>query len=97
MDRPNIDRLLKTQRKVLGSQILIQIILGFYRAFISPVLTLLTGPGFGCRFIPTCSSYAEEAIQFHGWIKGGLHTLNRLSRCHPFCEAGYDPVCRDIG
>lgn len=48
-------------------------------------------PG-SCRFIPTCSQYAVEALRLHGPIKGGWLTLRRLSRCHPWGGSGYDPV-----
>jgi putative membrane protein insertion efficiency factor len=48
--------------------------------------------GRGCRFTPSCSAYAIEAIEKHGALKGlGLMTL-RLGRCHPWCQGGYDPV-----
>lgn len=45
-----------------------------------------------CRFRPTCSQYALEALQVHGAIKGSWLTVRRLCRCHPFCEPGHDPV-----
>jgi putative membrane protein insertion efficiency factor len=67
------------------SQILLIPILG-YRYLISP----LTGPR--CRFVPTCSTYALEAIRVHGPAKGGWLTLCRLWRCRPFGPHGYDPV-----
>lgn len=58
----------------------------FYQKGISP----LTPPS--CRFQPTCSAYALEAVQRHGAARGGWLALRRLLRCHPFCEGGYDPV-----
>lgn len=58
----------------------------FYRYAISPLI----GPR--CRFYPTCSTYAVEAIQQHGAVKGGCLTLKRLAKCHPFHEGGEDPV-----
>ena len=58
----------------------------FYRSWISPCL----GPR--CRFIPSCSEYAIEAISRHGPWKGGWLSLKRLSRCHPFTPCGCDPV-----
>jgi putative membrane protein insertion efficiency factor len=61
-------------------------IIQFYRAAISPI----TPPA--CRFTPTCSRYALEAIERHGAVKGGWLTLRRLLRCHPFGGKGYDPV-----
>lgn len=45
-----------------------------------------------CRFHPTCSHYALEAIESHGIFKGGLLSAWRLVRCQPFCKGGYDPV-----
>ena len=58
----------------------------FYRAAISP----LRPPC--CRFYPTCSQYALEALRKHGPLKGSWLTLRRLSRCHPWGGSGYDPV-----
>jgi putative membrane protein insertion efficiency factor len=45
-----------------------------------------------CRFDPTCSSYALEALKVHGALRGSWLTARRLCRCHPFCEPGFDPV-----
>ena len=58
----------------------------FYRRVISPMKPRT------CRFDPTCSSYALEALQRHGALRGSWLTARRLCRCHPFCEPGYDPV-----
>jgi putative membrane protein insertion efficiency factor len=57
-----------------------------YRTCVSPFL------GQHCRFYPTCSSYAQEAIATHGVIKGSYLSLRRLSRCHPWHDGGVDPV-----
>jgi putative membrane protein insertion efficiency factor len=57
-----------------------------YKFCVSPFLPR------ACRYWPTCSSYAVEAITRHGVARGGLLTLRRLSRCHPWGEGGYDPV-----
>ncbi len=48
--------------------------------------------GRQCRFMPTCSAYADEAIEKHGAWRGGILALRRFARCHPWGGAGYDPV-----
>ncbi|KRE54484.1 membrane protein insertion efficiency factor YidD [Paenibacillus sp. Soil522] len=58
----------------------------FYQKVISP----LTPPS--CRFYPTCSMYALEAIEKHGAAKGSWLAVKRIARCHPFHAGGYDPV-----
>ena len=58
----------------------------FYQLCISP----FTPPS--CRFTPTCSQYAVEALRKYGPVKGGWLTLKRLARCHPWGGSGYDPV-----
>jgi len=45
-----------------------------------------------CRFFPTCSNYAYEAINEYGFLKGLTLSIKRIIRCNPFCKAGYDPV-----
>ena len=57
-----------------------------YRYLISPLL------GNNCRFYPSCSSYSEQAIEQFGLLKGGILSIKRLSKCHPFHQGGYDPV-----
>ena len=48
-----------------------------------------------CRYVPTCSEYAEEAIDRYGVLRGGAMTVLRLLRCHPFAHGGYDPVVKN--
>ena len=57
-----------------------------YKWLVSP----LFGPA--CRYIPSCSEYAMEAVARFGVLKGGLRALWRLARCHPFAQGGFDPV-----
>ena len=57
-----------------------------YQRFVSPLLPP------ACRFTPTCSAYAAEAILRHGIARGGWLALRRLMRCHPWGGSGYDPV-----
>ncbi len=57
-----------------------------YRTAISPLL------GVNCRFEPSCSDYASEALRTHGGIKGGWLALKRICRCHPWGGSGFDPV-----
>ncbi len=62
------------------------VLVRFYQLCISP----LTPPS--CRFTPTCSQYALEALRKHGPVKGLWLTVKRLSKCHPWGSSGYDPV-----
>lgn len=77
-------KLLQRLYRLLG-WLLIQPIL-FYQHFISP----LTPPT--CRFTPTCSQYAVEAIRKYGPFKGTWRAIRRILRCHPWGGSGYDPV-----
>tara|TARA_Y100001970_G_scaffold41277_1_gene50901 strand:- start:17201 stop:17458 length:258 start_codon:yes stop_codon:yes gene_type:complete len=62
------------------------LLIRIYQSLISPIL----GPS--CRFTPTCSQYAKEALKKHGLFKGLYLTLKRLSSCHPWGKSGHDPV-----
>jgi len=62
------------------------LLIRFYRYAISPMMAS------HCRFYPSCSAYAEQAITEHGVLRGGWLALRRLSRCHPWHPGGYDPV-----
>jgi len=59
-----------------------------YKWAISPMLSP------ACRYVPTCSEYAMEAVERYGATRGGLMALWRLVRCHPFAHGGYDPVVK---
>lgn len=61
-------------------------IIRFYRKRISPMKAPC------CRFYPTCSVYAIQAIEKYGALKGGAMALYRILRCNPLCKGGYDPV-----
>ncbi|PTX93124.1 membrane protein insertion efficiency factor YidD [Spartobacteria bacterium LR76] len=63
-----------------------------YRWTLKPALHVICGPGCGCRYEPTCSQYALDAVREHGAWKGSWLALKRLARCHPWGGAGYDPV-----
>ncbi len=60
--------------------------LRFYRRFLSPLKPPM------CRFSPTCSQYAIEAVETHGLLRGSVLAIGRIARCHPFCKGGHDPV-----
>ncbi|MDP3701180.1 MAG: membrane protein insertion efficiency factor YidD [Hylemonella sp.] len=66
-------------------QLLVGLVKG-YRFFLSPWL------GSACRFEPSCSLYALEALRQHGALAGSCLTAGRLLRCHPWCAGGHDPV-----
>jgi putative membrane protein insertion efficiency factor len=63
-----------------------------YQLTISPALAFLFGPTGGCRFTPSCSQYAMDAIHAHGALTGGALAARRICRCHPWGGCGHDPV-----
>ncbi|HAY41490.1 MAG TPA: membrane protein insertion efficiency factor YidD [Gammaproteobacteria bacterium] len=69
---------------------LILIPIRFYQLFISPLL------GSNCRFSPTCSEYAFEAVKEFGVIKGLKLSVKRIGKCHPWHEGGFDPLPKNI-
>ena len=64
----------------------LQLLIQAYQVLLSPI------SGGACRFTPSCSAYAIEALERHGAWKGGLMALRRIARCHPWGPAGFDPV-----
>jgi putative membrane protein insertion efficiency factor len=69
----------RSARVVLG-------LIGAYRLLLSPLV------GGACRYLPSCSAYAEEAVRQHGAARGSWLALKRVARCHPFGGFGFDPV-----
>jgi putative membrane protein insertion efficiency factor len=69
----------------LAARILIALVAA-YKLLISPYFT------GSCRFLPSCSDYASEAVARHGALRGSWLAARRLARCHPLCEGGHDPV-----
>ena len=65
---------------------LLQLLIRAYQLLLSPFL------GNHCRFTPSCSAYAMEAIEKYGSLKGSWLAIKRIGRCHPLCEGGHDPV-----
>ena len=63
-----------------------------YQIAISPTLHAVAGPGAGCRFTPSCSHYALEALALHGPVRGSALAARRVLRCHPWGAHGADPV-----
>ncbi|MEE9570715.1 MAG: membrane protein insertion efficiency factor YidD [Gammaproteobacteria bacterium] len=71
------------------SNIFARIVVGLIRAY-QYLLSPWLGPH--CRYSPSCSEYAVQAIRLHGSLHGGWLTIKRLARCHPWATSGYDPV-----
>lgn len=63
-----------------------------YRYAISPAKTALLGPAARCRYTPSCSAYALDALEQHGPFRGSWFALKRIARCHPWGGCGHDPV-----
>jgi putative membrane protein insertion efficiency factor len=79
------DGQLAQARPSAAARVLMALITG-YRRFISPLL------GQRCRFAPSCSAYALEAVREHGALRGIWLAVRRIGRCHPFNPGGFDPV-----
>jgi putative membrane protein insertion efficiency factor len=82
----NQQRKAASSRRTPNMRTILVSLLKFYKAVISPWLPP------SCRFVPTCSEYAREAIEKHGALRGTGMAIWRLLRCQPFCDGGYDPV-----
>ncbi len=65
---------------------LLKMVVRFYQIFLSPILPR------SCRYTPTCSHYAIQALEKHGLFKGGYLAVKRILSCHPWGGSGYDPV-----
>jgi putative membrane protein insertion efficiency factor len=79
------DGQLAQARPSAAARVLMALITG-YRRFVSPLLSAR------CRFAPSCSAYALEAVREHGALRGTWLALRRIGRCHPFNPGGFDPV-----
>ncbi len=73
-----------------AAQIFVFQVLRVYKWAVSPMLPP------SCRYVPTCSEYAMEAVERFGAIRGSWMALMRLLRCHPFVKGGYDPVVKHV-
>jgi putative membrane protein insertion efficiency factor len=74
----------------VAKNVALQLLRG-YKWMISPLFPP------ACRYVPTCSEYAMEAVERYGAFRGSLLALGRLLRCHPFVKGGYDPVLKHAG
>ena len=74
----------ETRRRLLSAPLVL--LVRVYQVTLSPFL------GGQCRYHPTCSHYAVQALHEHGPIRGTILTVTRIGRCHPFARGGYDPV-----
>jgi len=71
---------------------ILTLVIRTYQLVISPVLTFLFGPTGGCRFTPTCSQYAMDAVRERGAFAGTALAARRICRCHPWGDCGHDPA-----
>src|ERR1700720_3727414 len=78
-------------RKIAAAPRIVAVgVVAIYRAAVSPVIHAINGPA--CRFEPSCSVYARDAIAEHGIVRGGIMAIWRVARCNPIGGHGFDPV-----
>ena len=87
-----IMRIMKPVSKNRKSLLPFLLLIKIYQRALSPLLHALAGPGAGCRFLPTCSCYAADALRAHGLLRGSALAAWRLLRCNPLNAGGLDPV-----
>ena len=63
--------------------------LKLYQKYISPLFAAF---GYHCKYYPTCSEYAKQAVEKYGFFKGSFYSLKRILKCNPFTKGGYDPL-----
>lgn len=80
---------LKSRGQALDADFSVRVVLAVIRGYQILIRPMLTG---SCRYLPTCSQYAAEAVVTYGALRGGWMALKRVVRCHPFGGAGLDPV-----
>ena len=88
MPRGRKKRASKPPRGILAAPL--WLLVRLYQIAVSPVIHII--PNSGCRFYPTCSDYALDAIERHGAFKGAIMAFCRILRCNPLCEGGLDYV-----
>lgn len=71
---------------------LILLLITSYQKGISPIIDSIFGKGNTCRFSPTCSVYAYQAVEKYGVLKGLFLAIKRIGKCHPWGKGGFDPV-----
>jgi uncharacterized protein len=84
------ERLLPSPARLPAAALLA--LIGLYQRWVSPALRVVGGPTCGCRFAPSCSHYAAEAVVVHGALAGAWLAVCRLVKCTPFHPGGFDPV-----
>lgn len=80
---------MRLKRAAAGRSVAASLLLGAIRGYIALLSPFLGG---ACKFYPSCSNYAYEAISLHGARRGAMLALKRIGRCHPFKKGGFDPV-----